>query len=162
MLSENTADPSALHPMEYLEPLDDEAADLDVAGIGTIPPDALRIFCSFLLPKSGGPSRWKTATVRLAVLCHSLRVDDVGGMSLTRIAEELGVSRSLPSLLTCELRDFAQLDCRGGKTGTARQVYAERAKRVWDRRKGAVGDDSTEPPQASQRRSSRQGTASQG
>jgi hypothetical protein len=137
----------ALAEME--EPDLEAAADLDVQEIGMIPLDALRIFCSFLLPKIGGPARWRAAAARLAVLSHSLKVDGVGGTSLIKLAEELGCSRSLLSLMEVELRVFAQLDHRAGKSDAAREVYSQRAKSVWRRRKGGVGESDSEAPNAS-------------
>jgi len=122
------------HPVDLLEPEDADAVEeMDVAGLGKIPKDALAVFCRLLLPAGQKPSRrfWRTATCRLAVLAHACGVDPVAGLSLAAIAEDLGACRATLSFSAVRLRDFGRLGHRAGRSDEAREVYAERARRVW-------------------------------
>jgi hypothetical protein len=130
--------------IETRTPLDDlmakeEAANcdaLDMGELGQIPADALAKLCRFLIPVGNtlNPSLWKTASRRLCALSHQLQVDGVGDKSLTDLAKALGCTRSLLSLLCCEIRDEGQLQHRSGKSKQARQHYSDRAREVWNRR----------------------------
>ena len=118
-----------------MEEHDDADAPIVVEGM-EIPPDALAIFCRILLPdgKPTTPSYWAAASRRLAALAHGLQVNPVRQYSLKQIGEALGCSRSLMSLLACELRDFGGLDCRAGRLASSREHYSESARAVWGRR----------------------------
>ena len=136
-------DPSALAvdprtPLAALIEAEEEQAGetLDLAGIAAIPPDALAIMLRFLLP-DGRPTSttyWQQASRRLEALAHAIGVREIREHPLASLAPALGCSRALLSLLACELRDFAHLDNRAGRSATSRDVYSERAKQVWNRR----------------------------
>ena len=115
----------------------EHAETLDLGGIMSIPPDALRLLTLFLLPQGGNPtgsSYWKIATKRLCALAYALGVEEVRRHPLSKLGPAVGCSRALLSLLACELRDFADLDHRAGRSDEARQVYATRARAVWNSR----------------------------
>jgi hypothetical protein len=130
--------------VDHRTPLDDlieaeEAQDdetLDLAGLRGIPTDALAIMLRFLLPDGNPTSKayWQQATRRLAAMAHAIGVREIREHPLSRLAPALACSRALLSLLACELRDFASLDNRAGRSTTAREVYAERARAVWNQR----------------------------
>ena len=137
-------DPSTLATTERT-PLDELIAaeerehdeTLDLGGIASIPPDALRLLVLFLLPQGGNPtgsSYWRIATKRLCALAYALGVEEVRRHPLSKIGPAVGCSRAMLSLLACELRDFADLDHRAGRSDEARQVYATRARQVWNTR----------------------------
>jgi hypothetical protein len=110
---------------------------LDLGGIASIPPDALRLLVLFLLPQGGNPtgsSYWRIATKRLCALAYALGVEEVRRHPLSKIGPAVGCSRALLSLLACELRDFADLDHRAGRSPAARETYAQRARETWNRR----------------------------
>lgn len=136
-------DPSALavEPRTPLAALleaegEDTPDALDLAGIRGIPLDALAVLLRFLLPdgRPTSPTYWQQASRRLASLAHAIGVQEIRMHPLASLAPALGCSRALLSLLACELRDFAQLDSRAGRSATSREVYSERAKRVWNAR----------------------------
>lgn len=138
------SDPSA-RAVDYHDPLtalieaeEGTAPDtLDLAGLRGIPADALAIFVRFLLPPNSKPtsaSYWPKVTKRIAALAYALGIEEVRKFPLSRIAPALGCSRAMLSLLCCELRDFASLDCRAGKSDASREVYSQRARAVWNRR----------------------------
>ena len=127
------------HPVDLIEPIEDDDDPLDVEGIGTIPTGAITIILRLLITKPPRSSRdWGAITSRLAVLAKALDVADLGRRSLSDIADDLGVSRALLSLRSCQLRDSAGGSCRGGKSNAARELYSERASSVWIRRKAAA------------------------
>jgi hypothetical protein len=136
-------DPSALavHPRTPLAALieaeEEQAGEtLDLAGIAAIPPDALAIMLRFLLP-DGRPTSttyWQQASRRLAALAHAIGVREIREHPLASLAPALGCSRALLSLLACELRDFADLDHRAGRSDEARKTYSTRARQVWNHR----------------------------
>ena len=126
-------------PLPGQEP-DDADHCLQVAELGQIPADALRVLLAILIPKrkisgKANPRVWRIATVRLACLAHAIDLDGIGALPLTQIAEELGVSRATLSHSAINLRDGLDLPRRGGKSDAARIVYQQRARRVWQRRK---------------------------
>jgi hypothetical protein len=136
-------DPSALAvdprtPLAALIEAEEEQAGetLDLAGIAAIPPDALAIMLRFLLP-DGRPTStpyWQQASRRLAALAHAIGVREIREHPLASLAPALGCSRALLSLLACELRDFADLDHRAGRSDEARKTYSTRARQVWNHR----------------------------
>jgi hypothetical protein len=136
-------DPSA-RAVDYHDPLTalieaeegDTPDTLDLAGLRGIPTDALAIMLRFILP-AGNPtsaSYWPKALKRLCALSYALGVEEVRKFPLSKIAPALGCSRAMLSLLCCELRDFASLDCRAGRSDASREVYSQRARQVWNRR----------------------------
>ena len=115
----------------------EHAETLDLGGIMSIPPDALKLFTLFLLPQGANPtssSYWRIATRRLCALAYSIGVEEVRRHPLAKLAPAVGCSRAMLSLLAVELRDFADLDHRAGRSDEARQVYATRARQVWNSR----------------------------
>ena len=147
MLNETvTADPSWIHPAELMDDdgEDDDAEALDVAGIGTIPKNALAVFCEFLLAKKRGSEKLnlRSTLARLLVLAHSLDVCEMRKISLTDLARRIGCTRALLSVYQVELRQFGQLSCHGGKSATARESYSRAASDAWTRRRarGGLGD----------------------
>jgi hypothetical protein len=121
------------HPVDDIEPLDiEDAGEMDLSGIGRIPTDALKVFCAMLIPVGKpSPRLWRTATSRLVTLAHAIGVDGIADKSLAELAASLGVSRALLSFNEVRLRDVGHLSCRAGRSNEARDVYAERARRVW-------------------------------
>jgi hypothetical protein len=136
MIHEDLIDPGPIPGEE----IDDNDHCMSIEGLGQIPPDALRVLLAILIPKrkiSGktNPRAWRVATVRLACLAHAIDLDGIGALPLTQIAEELGVCRATLSYASINLRDGIDLPRRGGKSDAAREVYAQRARQVWQRRK---------------------------
>lgn len=110
---------------------------LDLAGLRGIPADALKTLVLFLLPTDSKPtsaSYWPKALKRLCALSYALGVEEVRKFPLSQIAPALGCSRAMLSLLCCELRDFANLDHRAGRSDASREVYSQRARAVWNAR----------------------------
>lgn len=115
----------------------EHAEMLDLGGIMSIPPDALRLLVLFLLPQGGNPtgsSYWKIATKRLCALAYAIGVEEVRRHPLSKLGPAAGCTRALLSLLACELRDFADLDHRAGRSDTGRETYSTRARQVWNHR----------------------------
>lgn len=126
------------HPVDLIEPIEEDDDPLDVTGIGEIPVDAVSIILRMIIVKTPLNARdWHAATCRLAVLAKTFDVGDLGRRSLSDIADDLGVSRALLSLRSVQLRDSAGGSCRGGKSNAAREKYSERASSVWITRKAA-------------------------
>lgn len=110
---------------------------LDIAGIHGVPIDALRIFVLFLLPTDTKPTSagyWRQVTKRAAALAYSLGIEEVRKFPLSQIAPAIGCTRAMLSLLCVELRDFADLDHRAGRSDAARETYSTRARQVWNHR----------------------------
>ena len=127
---------------------DDDTEALDLAGIKRIPRDALKQLLLFLIPKTTDRgSRWKMATVRLAVLSRILNVgDDLGRESLQKLADELGVTRSLLSLRQLAIADQYGLGkLRSSRSAAARKAYSISAtnvhRRAQERRQVESGTD---------------------
>jgi hypothetical protein len=115
----------------------EHAEMLDLGGVASIPPDALRLLVLFLLPQTSNPtssSYWRIATRRLCALAYSIGVEEVRRHPLAKLGPAAGCTRALLSLLACELRDFADLDHRAGRSDQARQTYSARARAVWNTR----------------------------
>ncbi len=131
--------------VDHRTPLDDliEAEEqedddcLDLAGLRGIPVDALKVFVMFLLPPNSKPtsaSYWPKVTKRIAALAYALGIEEVRKFPLSKIAPAIPCTRAMLSLLCVELRDFASLDCRAGRSDASREVYSQRAQAVWNRR----------------------------
>jgi hypothetical protein len=119
---------------------DDDTEALDLAGIKRIPRDALKQLLLFLIPKTTDRgSRWKMATVRLAVLSRILDVEDLGKLPLETIAKQIGVTRSLLSLRQLEIADQFKLgQLRSSRSAAARKNYSISATEAHKRRQGAT------------------------
>lgn len=113
-----------------------DGESLNLAGIAAIPADALLVLLQFMLPngKPTSPTYWSQAAKRLCALSYALGLEEVRKFPLSKLAPALGCSRAMLSLLCCELRDFANLDHRAGRSDEARQVYSARARAVWNAR----------------------------
>jgi len=110
---------------------------LDLAGLRGIPVDALKVFVMFLLPtdtKPTSPGYWRQVTKRAAALAYALGLPEVRRHPLSKIAPAVGCTRAMLSLLCVELRDFASLDHRAGRSDAARETYSTRARQVWNHR----------------------------
>jgi hypothetical protein len=109
---------------------------LDLGGINAIPHDALATLVRFLLPEGrpSSPSFWRIATKRLAALAYAINLPEVRRFPLSELGPAVGCSRAMLSLLCCELRDYADLDHRAGRSPAARETYAQRARETWNRR----------------------------
>jgi hypothetical protein len=128
-------------PDEILMEREDEAdsESCDLGGISEIPRDALKTILNFLVsPEKAGLSakkRWEMSLYRLVILAHTTGMQDVGNKSLSKLAEELGVTRSLLSHYAIQLCDqLGQAQPRGGKSRASRQVYRETATESHRRR----------------------------
>ena len=148
----------AWHPEDYphtdhqLDP-EDIGETFDAAGIKGIPLDALRQLLLFLIPKTtDSGSRWKMATVRLAIVARILNIDDYAGrVPLETLAKQIGVTRSLLSLRQLEIADQFQLGkLRSSRSAAARQSYSisatEAHRRAQERRQIESGTDTTAKP----------------
>lgn len=109
--------------------IDTEGQAVDTLALRKIPPDALKILLRYLLPAGRkGPARWSGAVLKLAVLSNAADVDDLGGMTFTDIAKELGVSRALVSLYSLKLVDELGINkVRAGKSRESREVFRQSA-----------------------------------
>jgi hypothetical protein len=99
-----------------LDPEESDNETIDAGGIRGIPRDALGQLLRFLLPVTRKPGRWQMASVRLAVICRILNIDDLGKVPLETLAKQLGVTRSLLSLRQLEVADqeFLRAKCADG------------------------------------------------
>jgi hypothetical protein len=126
-------------PLDHLleaEELEDHDT-LDLAGLRGIPADALKVFVMFLLPtdtKPTTPAYWKQACKRLCALSYAIGIEEVRQHPLSKIASAIPCTRAMLSLLAVELRDFADLDHRAGRSDAARETYSTRARQVWNNR----------------------------
>jgi hypothetical protein len=111
--------------------IDDEGDDEnpDVLALKRIPADALLVLLRFLLPPGKtGKTRWRIATLKLAVLANAADCDEIGGLKLADIARELGVSRALVSLYSLRLVDELGLSkVRAGKSRESRETFRRAA-----------------------------------
>jgi hypothetical protein len=158
MLDENTPDPSQLHPVDYLEPLDTEELD----AIQGATPAAIRALVDYLTPKD--PLRrgaWQAVLWRLVAMSHSV-IPRTQALRLSDLAEAAGTSKAVLSFHICALRDATGIASHTGKSQGARDAYAARQKAVWAARRGGVGIDSTEAAQGQHGRSSTRETVCHG
>jgi hypothetical protein len=130
------------HGIDWMDPAElaqaaeeqDEEGTIDLAGVNAIPPDALLTLLRFIISPAvqcrSRKQRWKTSQLRLVVLAHAAGLDDVAEMSLTQLASELGVTRSLMSWYAIRMTDeLKQSQVRGGKSRASREVYRQTAIR---------------------------------
>ena len=142
-------DQEGWHSVDYTTPatlaMQHEDDDLDAAEVRKIPPDALLVLLRFLIPTDSS-TRWRVATMRLAVLAHQAGLADVANLSQTELAVELKCTRALVSHYACQIVDqLAQAQPRGGKCRTARTVYRQSATEA-HRKAGHRMSDSTTAP----------------
>ena len=125
----------------HLDP-EDTGETIDLNGIKGIPRGALGQLLRFLLPVTSKPGRWKMASVRLAVVCRMLDVDDLGKLPLETLAKELGVTRSLLSMRQLQIADsYGMGKLRSGKSAAARKSYSASATKAHSRRQVASGNN---------------------
>jgi hypothetical protein len=109
----------------------------DLIALGQHDPEALRaIFAVVLAPALGNQTTVRTLLFRTIALAHVLHVPGIGDKSLTALAKQLGVTKSLMSAYCCRIRDFASLDCRPGRMLTARKRMAEARRESHRRTRG--------------------------
>ena len=135
------------HPGEAIP--DEESEEIpedDLERLGCYDPDILRALIRVLLiPDRGRSGNLKAALARLIALASVLHIPGVGDKSLEYLAERIGCTRALLSHYAVQLRDFGGLDCRGGKSVSAREAYA--VGQLWrtkPKRKGGVPGIGTE------------------
>ena len=106
---------------------EDDGTDISAANIKGIPRDALRHLLLFLIPATS-PRKWRVAQLRLVVLAHLAGVEGIGDKSLSELARQLGVTRSLLSLYSVRMVDqLKQNQPRGGKRRETRETYRQSA-----------------------------------
>jgi hypothetical protein len=133
----------------HLAPADDDES-IDLNGIKGIPRGALGQLLRFLLPVTSKPGRWKMASVRLAVVCRILDVDELGKLPLETLAKELGVTRSLLSMRQLEIADgFGLGKLRSSKSAAARKSYSASATKAHSRRQATSGNNTRKATAAS-------------
>ena len=104
------------------------AEQIDLAGLRSIPVDALLILLRYIVQPDSTTNRWRQAQVRVAVLSHMVNLDGIGSLSFTKLAQELGCSRALLSLRSLELIDGLAIDkTRNGKKRSTREIYRKTA-----------------------------------
>ncbi len=116
---------------EGSDPLLSPAEDgltIDLAGLRSIPTDALLILLRYIVQPDLPSNRWRQAQVRVAVLAHMVNLDSIGSLSFAALAKELDCSRALISLRSLELIDGLAIDkTRNGKKRSSRDTYRKAA-----------------------------------
>ena len=116
---------------EGSDPLLSPAEDgltIDLAGLRSIPVDALLILLRYIVQPDSTTNRWRQAQVRVAVLSHMVNLDGIGSLSFAALATELGCSRALISLRSLELIDGLAIEkTRNGKQRSTRETYRKTA-----------------------------------
>ena len=126
---------------------DDGGEDVDLAGIKSIPRDALRTLLRFLVPSNSvsEKKRWRMMTIRTALMAHMLDIDGIGKKSLAQLGEELDCTRALLSLYTLRMIDGLGIDkTRNGKSRQAREVYRKSATEAHRRAGHTMSDTPAE------------------
>jgi hypothetical protein len=117
---DNSTDPQ-------LDPAD-TAEQIDLAGLRSIPRDALLILLRYIVQPGAAKHRWRQAQVRLAILAHMVNLDGIGALSYAGLAEELGCTRALLSKRSLELIDGLKIEkTRNGKRRSTRETYRKTA-----------------------------------
>ena len=117
---------------------EDPGETFDLAGIKSIPRDALRTLLRFLVPNNSvsAKKRWRMAQLRVALTAHMLNIDGIGSKSFEELGQELGCTRALLSLYSLRMIDGLAIDkTRNGKCRRSREVYRQSATEV-HRRQG--------------------------
>ena len=111
----------------HLDPAD-TAEQIDLAGLRSIPRDALIILLRYIVQPGAAKHRWRQAQIRLAILAHMVNLDGIGGLSYAALAEELGCTRALLSMRSLELIDGLNIEkTRNGKRRSTRETYRRTA-----------------------------------
>ncbi len=88
--------------------------------------------------------RSRAAIKKATVLAWVFGLEGIGTVTLSKLAEDLQCTRAALSHAANIARDKWGLTSGGSKSATARKVYAERARRVWARRKAQEASSDTE------------------
>lgn len=88
--------------------------------------------------------RSRAALKRATVLAWLFRVEGIGTVPLSELARDLGCTRAALSHAANIARDRWGLTSGGSKSAAAREVYRERARKVWARRKAEDAPSATE------------------
>jgi hypothetical protein len=111
----------------HLDP-QENAEEIDLAGLRSIPRDALLILLRYIVQPGAAKHRWRQAQVRLAILAHMVNLDGIGALSYAGLAEELGCTRALLSMRSLELIDGLKIEkTRNGKRRSTRETYRKTA-----------------------------------
>ena len=112
---------------KHLDP-EDTAEEIDLAGLRSIPREALLILLRYIVKPAAAKNRWRQAQIRLAILAHMVDLDGIGALSFAALAEELGCTRALLSMRSLELIDGLSIDkTRNGKKRESRETYRKTA-----------------------------------
>jgi hypothetical protein len=123
---------------------EDPGENIDLAGITSIPRDALRTLLRFLVPNNSvnAQKRWRMMTLRTALLAHMLDIDGIGQKSFEDLGQELGCTRALLSLYSLRMIDGIGIDkTRNGKRREARAVYRKTATEAHRRAGHSMSSD---------------------
>ena len=114
----------------HLSPAD-TAEDIDLAGLRSIPREALLILLRYIVQPGAAKHRWRQAQIRLAILAHMVNLDGIGELSFQALGEELGCTRALLSMRSLELIDGLSIDkTRNGKKRSSRETYRKTATKA--------------------------------
>jgi hypothetical protein len=106
----------------------DTAEQIDLAGLRSVPRDALIILLRYIVQPGAAKNRWRQAQIRLAILAHMVDLDGIGALSFAALAEELGCTRALLSMRSLELIDGLKIEkTRNGKKRSSRETYRKTA-----------------------------------
>jgi hypothetical protein len=106
----------------------DTAEQIDLAGLRSVPRDALLILLRYIVQPGAAKHRWRQAQIRLAILAHMVNLDGIGALSYAGLAEELGCTRALLSMRSLELIDGLMIEkTRNGKRRSTRETYRRTA-----------------------------------
>lgn len=118
---------SDINTDRHLDP-EDTAENIDLAGLRSIPREALLILLRYIVQPGAAKHRWRQAQIRLAILSHMVNLDGIGALSFAALAEELGCTRALLSLRSLELIDGLKIEkTRNGKRRSTRETYRKAA-----------------------------------
>jgi hypothetical protein len=106
----------------------DTAEQIDLAGLRSIPREALLILLRYIVQPGAAKHRWRQAQIRLALLAHMVNLDGIGRLSYAALAGELGCTRALLSMRSLELIDGLKIEkTRNGKRRSTRETYRRTA-----------------------------------
>lgn len=114
----------------------------DILALRGLKPDSLLVLLRLIVGdiQTPSPAKYKQATIRLAVLCHAVNLEPISSCSLTKIAQHLGVTRSLVSNYACRLTEKLGGEVRGGKLQSSRSGYAVSALKSHARKNHSLSD----------------------
>jgi hypothetical protein len=110
---------------------------IDCDELGQIDPAAILLVLSLIVPQDLRANCWRIATIRLACLAHAL-LPELRRYSITKVADSLGISKSLFSHYTVQLRDACGLSSAGCTSAAGREVYAQRQRKIWQNKRRAI------------------------